>query len=568
MSRRHRRHSRAQSLGAREGEALAKQLTSSLRKTRSNSVPDVMADMIENRSGVVVKEGELAKCTLATSGVPSKGTFQRRWCWVVETREGACAKKQQRSAHFVYTKDFKNKTNTKEVDLADAHVKQESVEGRHIFKVAWQDKLRRDYVLECASYPELTDWSHTIARVIPTEVTVEVYENQRLNPLTSGWSHKALRPGEKHWEYASRAPSAGLLSLETCGLAAACCPDKHWHWIRPWGVAQPCAGVETDADGWQYAMHWPGAPGSAIWSSQRGDGLEPQWLPGYFRTAYVRRRRYTRTRLRDFPMRVMGSGEMMGPDLELSEDGEEVETTNGEEREWGVSQDAASTGLLVSAGPMEGEICKEGYLWKRGAVNTRHRRRYFVLQTASGGQRRKATAVLYYSKEPGSDVLGSIDLSDTIVHLPPPVATEEFRRYASADSTGSGAPKAYKQFNFEVRPRGLQFEPKRVYFIGAESQAEMDAWTVEINKVIPPDVIVEIWQNQCWDSEHGRRDSLDDAATEPWRAPGKAGSVFFRAAGEEPPETESRTEWSTRLGVASWAADFNLRGGAGCGCRV
>eukprot|EP01064_Diplonema_japonicum_P039356 TRINITY_DN9842_c0_g1_i1.p1 TRINITY_DN9842_c0_g1~~TRINITY_DN9842_c0_g1_i1.p1 ORF type:complete len:326 (+),score=59.92 TRINITY_DN9842_c0_g1_i1:424-1401(+) len=66
------------------------------------------------------------------------------------------------------------------------------------------------------------------------------------------------------------------------------CPNGSYHWVTPWVVER---SKRTDPQGWQYAVHWPGAGTLDKW-------LNARWLPSPKPTTFVRTRAWKRFRLR------------------------------------------------------------------------------------------------------------------------------------------------------------------------------------------------------------------------------------------------------------------------------
>jgi hypothetical protein len=161
-----------------------------------------------------------------------------------------------------------------------------------------------------------------------------------------------------------------------------------------------------------------------------------------------------------------------------------------------------NTGLLMRA--TQGDLVKEGYLWKKGKVNTKSRRRWFVLR--SSGQ-------LFYCKDRETEPCGVIDLSDSFIFIkeqtPNAAAVKKDKnKFASLRGLGRSASREmsaiackvtdseavhealatmdveYKSFGFDIVQRGSG----RDFHITAESQAEMDEWTQCITGGIPAQV--------------------------------------------------------------------------------
>ena len=282
-------------------------------------------------------------------------------------------------------------------------------------------------------------------------------------------------------------------------MATELVPDAHWQWTRQWEIDRSeWNGVAVDEDGWQYALDWPTTDLLARLAGRGGP--VPQWMPASYRFAYVRRRRYTRNRTRDEPQRTIRLEDSLSMGRAGASDGTSQTTgisTALEAR--GSLEDEADLGaadLLVTQ-MSQGDVVKEGWLWKRGQYNTNHKRRWFVL---------KSTGLLFYKKEPGLEPAGVIDLSDCCVFIAEDVKSKEdygigaigsaLGSFAKAAKQAEVALQKYKPFAFKIVPRG---QKEREFALCAEAQSDMDAWTECINSSIPAIASVEIWQNERWD---------------------------------------------------------------------
>ena len=102
---------------------------------------------------------------------------------------------------------------------------------------------------------------------VSDESQVEVYENQRWNPV-AGFAVRGLPT--------DRSPWSDVTGWITCNKDTMTLPNRHWTWMSDWVVDyHPPDGA--DRDGWQYATDYPNR-----YHGQKGS------------FDYVRRRRWIR----------------------------------------------------------------------------------------------------------------------------------------------------------------------------------------------------------------------------------------------------------------------------------
>eukprot|EP01043_Picozoa_sp_COSAG02_P036970 COSAG02_NODE_2746_length_8108_cov_37.665002_4_plen_850_part_00 len=419
-------------------------------------------------SGAVLVEGPLRKST-------AKGhTFQKRWVWLLE------------GGALQYTKDVRrhNSPTAKRttINLTDAQLVIVSDSGgKFVFRLRWD--ATREYSFAADDAEDLRRWHTAVVAAIPTTVTLNFVQNERFDEATGRWSADALLPSDP--------PACCDDHGAAKSLQAEPCPDEHWQWNGQWEVdTVEWEGVAVDEDGWQYALDWPST--DILAKIGRGRPV-PEWRAQTYRFAYVRRRRHTRTRTRDEPHQavrledsmciVNDSGDAVGAELVGRES---------------LDDDEVAKDRLLLMKLAEGDIVREGWLWKRGQYNTNHKRRWFIL---------KSTGMLFYKKEPDLEPVGCIDLSDCFVFIAEDAKSREdygigVLGSALGAALGKAAKKAedtlqkYKSFAFKLVPRGHN---EREFALCAEAQEQMDAWAESINFTIPAVVTVEIWQNERWD---------------------------------------------------------------------
>ena len=419
----------------------------------------------ERLSPGLLMAGPLRKST-------AKGnTFQKRWVWLLE------------GGLMQYTKELRKHDSPSAkrttINLTDAQLVIVSESGgKYVFRLRWD--ATREYSFAAEDAEDFHRWHTAVVAAIPTTVTLSFLQNERFDEATGRWGADALLPSDPPPCCDDR---GALKSLD-----AEPRPDEHWQWTGQWEIdTKEWEGVGVDEDGWQYALDWPST--DILAKIGRGRPV-PAWRAANYRFAYVRRRRHTRTRTRDESHQAVrledslcianDPGDAVGRELIAIEDDE-------------VAKDRL---LLMQLA--EGDLVREGWLWKRGQYNTNHKRRWFIL---------KSTGMLFYKKEPEFEPIGCIDLSDCFVFIAEDAKSREdygigVLGSALGAALGKAAKKAedtlqkYKSFAFKLVPRG---QNEREFALCAEAQEQMDEWIESINVSIPAVVTVEIWQNERWD---------------------------------------------------------------------
>jgi serine/threonine protein kinase len=419
----------------------------------------------------VLVEGPLRKST-------AKGnTFQKRWVWLLE------------GGRMQYTKDVRKHDSPSAkrttINLTDAQLVVVSDSGgKFVFRLCWD--ATREYSFAADDASDFLRWHSAIAAAIPTTVTLTFVRNERFDEATGSWSSAALLPSDPPPCCDER---GAVKSLE-----AEPCPDEHWQWTGQWEIDRTeWADVGVDEDGWQYALDWPST--DLLTKIGRGRPV-PKWTASSYRFAYVRRRRHTRSRTRDEPHQAVRLEDSlcMANDSQLSPAG----GTGDLGGRGSLDDDEVEKDDLLLMKLAQGELVREGWLWKRGQYNTNHKRRWFILNS---------TGLLFYKKEPSLGPIGCIDLCDSFVFIAEDAKSKEdygigVLGSAFGAALGKAAKKAedtlqkYKLFAFKIVPRG---QKEREFALCAEAQEEMDEWTESINATIPAVATVEIWQNERWD---------------------------------------------------------------------
>ena len=155
--------------------------------------------------------------------------------------------------------------------------------GEHLLQLAVSEQAR--YLSRFSGGFRIDEVSELLVRCGVTESAFDVvYENQRRSTPSHDFSIASLLPTDACGAWCSLAGADSASPTRLRGLPDD--PPARWEWAdHEWHCEAPAAeapgpGPQTDADGWEYAVHW-----------------DVPWQPAPFELALVRRRRWTRRRV-------------------------------------------------------------------------------------------------------------------------------------------------------------------------------------------------------------------------------------------------------------------------------